>query len=889
MHPVAGMRFGRYELLERIGAGGMGEVYRARDRDLDRDVAVKFLPERFASDPDRLARFAQEARAASALNHPNIITIHEIGETSGLPYIVMEHVDGQTLRALLRDKRPTVRRALDIGVQLADGLAKAHAAGIVHRDLKPENVMVTTDGFVKILDFGLAKLRSSESDGPVAAPAGSPSDNAETQVTPGTGEGRILGTAGYMAPEQVRGEPADYRSDQFALGAVLYELATGRRAFDRDSVVKTLTAVADHDPEPIVNVNPAFPAPARWTIERCLSKEPAGRYASTLDLAHELRNVREHISETGSSAGMPAIAPLRRRRFVYVAGAAVALVAVLVFGPRVVDRVSHRLSLAAFPADLRIAVLPVVTENLSQTELDRCAGMEEYVSTRLTDLEPFRKRLSVVPESDVLANGVKTLSAAKSVLNATLAVSISVHSTGNGLLVNVTLSDTEKMKQLGGDRTTVRPDAFSAEDVMSIVEGLLNLQLSASDLTAFRSGSSDVVEASLRFAQGLEQTPFQQARTALDRYDQVESLKRAIDLFNKAIDADPTYAAAHAALGEAHLRLYRLTKTPDDLDLAQKYAEQAIKLGESRWSAWVTLGMVHTQRGQIGEAEKAFNRALVLNPNGSEIYRELGVTYEAAKQNDKAEAAYRKAIALDSGSWSNHSYLGAFLYRHLRYPEAESAFREALKLAPENARLWSNLGGVLLAQGRADEAEAAFTKAIERPVPYGPALSNRATRQFRARQYGAAAQTLELAVAQAPRDARIWRNLGGASSLAPGRRERAMEAFRQAAALFEEELKIDPTNAQTLVYAADCYSNLGQRERARTLVTEGLRKNPAPDDLDVAASVYEQIGDRAAALGQVKAAFAAGIGPEVFERSPTFEKLTKDPRYAALVKAREKK
>jgi serine/threonine-protein kinase len=475
------------------------------------------------------------------------------------------------------------------------------------------------------------------------------------------------------------------------------------------------------------------------------------------------------------------------------------------------------------------------------------------------------------------------------VLGATLAVSITVHSTGNGLLVNVSLSDTGRMKQLGGDRTTVRSEAFSAEDVMGLVEGLLNLQLSTSDLTAFRRGSSDVVEASMRFAQGLEQTPFQQARTALDRYDQADSLKRAINLFNKAIDADPNYAAAHAALGEAHLRLYRLTRVPDDLDLAQQSAHQAIKLGENRWSAWVTLGMVYTQRGQIGEAEKAFNKALVLNPNGSAIYRELGVTYEGAKQFDKAEAAYRKAVALDSGSWSNYSYFGAFLNRQGRYPEAESEFRQALKFTPENARVWSNLGGVLLAQRKVPEAEAALKKAGQGLVPYGPALSNLGVLQFRAREYAAAADTYEKAARVSERDARIWRNLAAASYLAPGRRERAMEAFRKAAALFEEELKIDPTNAQTLVFAADCYSMLGERERARTLVAEGLKGNLAPIDIDVAAGVYEQIGDRAAALGQVKAALAAGIEPETFEKSPTFEKLTKDPRYAALVKAMQKK
>ena len=210
-----GMRFGRYELLEQLGAGGMGEVYRARDHDLERDVAVKFLPQRFAADPDRLTRFALEARAASALEHPNLVAVHEVGQHDGLPYLVMELVHGVTFRRLIADRPLSPKRLLDLGVQVADGLAKAHAAGIVHRDLKPENLMLNEDGFVKILDFGLAKLRPPEPR-PV-------SPDALTEVGPlPTDSGGVVGTTGYMSPEQAAGDPVDFRSDQFALGTVLY-------------------------------------------------------------------------------------------------------------------------------------------------------------------------------------------------------------------------------------------------------------------------------------------------------------------------------------------------------------------------------------------------------------------------------------------------------------------------------------------------------------------------------------------------------------------------------------------------------------------------------------------------------------------------------------------
>jgi len=307
MPPAVGMRVAQYELLSRLSAGGMGEVWRARDTNLHRDVAVKFLPERFASDPNRFGRFTQEARAASSLNHPNIVTIHDWSDKAPLPYIVMELVHGQTLRELLvaQGGRPLpVRRILDIGAQAADGLAKAHAAGIVHRDLKPENVMVTADGFVKIVDFGLAKLRTDSSGGherwfDSGAPTWPEAPSPQTAV------GAVIGTVGYMSPEQARGRAVDYRSDQFVLGAILYELATGRQAFQRETPAQTIAAIIEAAPEPLASLNPALPPPARWVIERCLAKEPAERSASSLDLARELRNVGERLPEVGSTGSAP--------------------------------------------------------------------------------------------------------------------------------------------------------------------------------------------------------------------------------------------------------------------------------------------------------------------------------------------------------------------------------------------------------------------------------------------------------------------------------------------------------------------------------------------------------------------------------------------------------
>jgi len=299
----AGSRIGSYEVVAPIGAGGMGEVWRARDTAIQRDVAIKFLLEEVTEDPDRLARFEQEAQAAGALNHPNILTVFELGRHEGHPYLVTELLEGESLRDKLGDSADggpagsalPVRKALEIGRQIANGLAAAHEKGIVHRDLKPENVFVTRDGRVKILDFGLAKL---------ATPPGAESlPNAPTayqQTTPGT----ILGTVGYMAPEQVRGHDVDPRSDVFALGAVLYEMLSGRRAFAGSSPADTISAILKEDPPDLSEAQLQVPAAVERIVRRCVEKEPAQRFQSARDLAFALEAVAGSSKTSGALAGL---------------------------------------------------------------------------------------------------------------------------------------------------------------------------------------------------------------------------------------------------------------------------------------------------------------------------------------------------------------------------------------------------------------------------------------------------------------------------------------------------------------------------------------------------------------------------------------------------------
>src|SRR5256884_6931636 len=305
----SGTQFGRYDILCPLGAGGMGEVYRARDTRLGRDLAIKILSSKLSPGKQDFERFEREARSASALNHPNIVTIFELGQVDSTYYIAMELVEGELLRDMLSAGSIPLQQAIPIAAQIADGLAKAHEAGVVHRDLKPENLMVSRDGFVKILDFGVAKLASRD-------PA--PRLDAGTVDTSSTLPGTVMGTVEYMSPEQANALPLDFRSDQFSFGLVLYEMVTGKRTFRRHSNAETLAAILRDDPEPVASLNSQAPAPLCWIIERCLAKNPKDRYSSTRDLTRELASLRDRLSEAPSRHSLTRTCNLPAQRTMFI-------------------------------------------------------------------------------------------------------------------------------------------------------------------------------------------------------------------------------------------------------------------------------------------------------------------------------------------------------------------------------------------------------------------------------------------------------------------------------------------------------------------------------------------------------------------------------------------
>jgi serine/threonine-protein kinase len=874
------MRFGKYELLTRLGAGGMGEVWRARDHDLHREVAVKFLPERFAEDATRLGRFAQEARSASSLNHPNIVTIHDIGQTSGLPYIVMELVEGKTVRELLlaQEERPLATRLLlEISAQIADGLAKAHAAGIVHRDLKPENVMVTGDGFVKILDFGLAKLRSDTS-GEKEHWFDSAAPTWPESPSPQTAAGAVLGTAGYMSPEQARGRPVDYRCDQFTLGAILYEMATGCQAFHRETPAQTIAAIIEDPPELISARNPGLPPPVRWIIERCLAKDPGERYASTLDLARELRSLREHLPEVAGSGSSPGVAApgslvraprlLSRRAWVSL-GIALAVLVVVVGGP-LLGRLRPPL-----PSQKQLAVLPFANASGGPEAGIFGDGLVETLTTKLTQLERFQGALLVVPASEVRAAGVTSAGSARRAFGVTLVVTGSIQRSGDAIRLTANLVDAVSLRQLRAVVVDARPDDLRLlqDGLVRRVADMLELELPREAGQVLAAGETTVAGAWELYVRG---------RGHLQRYEDAASLDRAIAAFQQALQRDPQYALAYAGLGEAHLRRYEISPDPESVELAEKACRRALEINELLAPVHITLGLVRTATGRAEEALAGFQRALALDPSSGDAQRGLAAAHDALGRRTDAEAAYEKAIAGQPAYWGNHSHLGAFYLRHGRYAEAEQAFRRVIELTPDNVRGHSNLGAVLHLMGRDDEA----VRELERSLSLRPtfeAASNLATIRFFGGHYAEAAEAYEKALGLEEQDYRLWRNLAAARYWAPGLRPGAAAAYRRAADLAERARAVNPRDPGLLVRLADCYAMLERAAEARSLARRALEL--APKDVEVmsvAAAVYEQLGDRTLALRWLERALRGGFSLDTVDRTPDLARLRADPRFAAL-------
>jgi len=620
----SGTTLGPYEILSPLAAGGMGEVYRALDTRLNRTIAIKVLPSDLADDSDRLRRFKQEAEAASALNHPNILTIHDIGHETGVSFIVMELVQGRTLRDLLADGRLPPRRFAHIAHQIAEGLAQAHAAGIVHRDLKPENIMVSDTDRVKLVDFGLAKLKR---------PSGPDLSQAVTQSA-GTAAGIVLGTVGYMSPEQASGRDADHRSDQFSLGLIAYEAVTGRRPFARPTAAQTMTATIEAEPEPVDSLNRDVPPHLALVIHRCLEKNPANRYESTRDLARDLQHI--------ATAALGVTPSRRRRRF------------------RVETIVAAAILLSAAAVGLWMWLRPGSSEtsppvvavrafrNLSQDESQGffSEGMTDEIRGQLSKISALR----VLSRSAVERFGDADGPTIARELGTSHLVEGSVRVDGGRVRVAVELVDAVTQQTRWSeqyDRELADILTVQSQVALQIAERLA-ATLSPAERERIDQPGAQNPEAYALYLRGQAMTG-----TADPKRN-----REAIGLFERALALDPRLARAKAALAR---RLFFRAYLED-----RKYADEVIRLAQDAAAIDPTLsephfvlGSAYGLLGRLEPARLAFLRALELDPNHTGSMHDLSFTYAISGQLDESLYWARRAWPLSARGPNDAHHISA--------------------------------------------------------------------------------------------------------------------------------------------------------------------------------------------------------------------------------------
>jgi serine/threonine-protein kinase len=862
---AAGVIVGSYEILGHLGSGGMGDVYRAYDSKLGREVAIKVLRRNLAHDPTFLQRFQREAHVLASLNHPNIVTVYDVGRDESTGYIAMELVDGKALDEVLAAGPLPLRDVLDVAAQAGAGLAAAHSSRIVHRDLKPKNVMIRKDGLVKILDFGLSKL---------TPPTALDSDRAAAVTTPGI----LLGTIDYMSPEQAGSLPADFHSDQFSLGVLIYEMATGQRPFNRRTGPETLVAIMEDEAEPVASLNPGVPAALETIIRRCLAKKPESRYESTEELALSLKELRDSADSQrvrSRSAGARIFLHGLPRRVQAAIASGLVVLAVGVAAPRLAEKI-HSWSRSVSPkAEKQLVVLPFTNVGSDPENQSFCDGLVEILTGKLSQSEQFQRAFRVVPSIDVLREGIVSVREARQTFGADLAITGSVQRTGDRIRLTINLVDPQALLQVKSKTIDTEAQGILEfqDGVVLQVSELLNVNLSSQAKQMLAGGSTTAPSAYEFYTQG---------RGYLQRYEAPQNIEAAISLFKLALEKDPRYALAEAALGEAYWRKYMQTHDPQWAEEAGKTSAAAIKLNDKLAQVYVTLGMIQEGTGHYSEASQNLQKALQIDPANSDAYRELAKTYETAGRLKEAEATYFNAISLRPGSWATYNELGGFYYRLGRYDDAKQEFQKVVELTPDNARGYSNLGVIAYSQNQYEQAAKMYEKSLA-IKPSDAAYSNLGLVYYSLGNYAEAARYNEQAVQMNERNSGYWHDLAAAYQWS-GDLQKARAAFQRTAELTEQERRVNPHDSTLLIQLADAYSMLNQARRARELLRQALKL--APDDsseLFQVSVVYEQLGDRKLALEWIAKAIKGGYSRDLIDKSPTLAQLRRDSRFEELL------
>lgn len=841
IHDLVGSRIERFAIRAKLGSGGMGEVFLAEDTLLKRPVAIKAIRPGHSAEPDFRKRLLHEAERASQLNDEHVTRIYDVFEHAGRAFLVMEYVEGETLRARL-GKPLATEELFRLAEQCLAGLAAAHVCGILHCDLKPENIMITPAGLVKILDFGFARRAAFQET----------RDSLDLSSAVG-------GTLAYMAPEVLMGQTPRACADIFSLGVILYEALTGSHPFRFGWAGTTAGRIIGEEPRPIRG--PVL-AGLDAVILRMLRKDPAQRYQTCADVLADLRAVRE-----GRRVAAPKKTILLRPMFRTIP-LVMAVFALLLSWP------SPSPTAPAPPAPRLLAILPFQPADANDATSRALAnGLTATVTAKLGELAEHY-RLQIVPAAELRAQKAGDAREARAMLGATLALAGSLQPSGQTLRVTYSLMDTSSLRQLhAGVITEEASNIFELQNhVIGEVLNSLDIELATEDLRRMKLQGTTRPRAYDSYVRGFGY---------LHVYDRAENLDNAIAAFQASLQADPRFALAYAGLGQAYLQ--KKIDTPEELAQARDACSRAVELDSTVPDGEICLGMLFNRTGEYEQAARHLERAVQLDARRDESFRELAQAYEGLKRLDDAESSLKRAIAIRPQYWAGYKRLGKFYYNHGRSDEAIEQFHEVVKLAPGNFSNYSNLGAIYVIQGRYDEAIPVLEESIRiRRTP--PALSNLGVAYLYQGKYQEAARTLEDAIELTPSDHRIFFNLAEAYAQIPGARKQSNTNYTHALRLAEQELGVNRRDAQTLSYAALYAARLGQGDKAELYREQALSlSSHDPQIRENSALVLAQLRQDNRALAELDQAISEGLRTPQITHNPAWRRFTADPRYAAII------